>query len=160
MCNVWQAVIRGCRKYTAKYSYTQMSTEKGQVQQWLHSDYVLKGHLGLPWENYQHAVIDECLCIVAGCALGTNVCHWMLKKRSTCFTVNKMALYNDVRETVFCDLTRDRSIYHYGRFSFHYSYTVTAHEVMGTGNVGCYILSGIHSISKMYTDRNTMFFNL
>ena len=26
----------------------------------------LKGHLGLLWEDYQHAVIDEFLCVVAG----------------------------------------------------------------------------------------------
>ena len=35
----------------------------------------LKGHLGLPWEDYQHAVVDEFLCMVAGCDLGTDVCH-------------------------------------------------------------------------------------
>ena len=45
-----------------------MSTKKGQVQAWLHTDYVLKV---LPWENNQHAVIDEFLCVVAGCALET-----------------------------------------------------------------------------------------
>ena len=48
-----------------------MSTKKGQVQAWLHTDYVLKV---LPWENNQHAVIDEFLCMVVGCALGTNIC--------------------------------------------------------------------------------------
>ena len=33
----------------------------------------LKGHLGFPWEDYQHAVIDVSLCMVAVCALGTDV---------------------------------------------------------------------------------------
>ena len=37
---------------------------------------MLKEVLGLPWEGYQQAVIDEFLCIVAGCAFGTGVCHW------------------------------------------------------------------------------------
>ena len=41
---------------------------------------ILKGHLGLPWEDYQQAVIDEFLCMVASCTLGTDVCHWMFKK--------------------------------------------------------------------------------
>ena len=36
-------------------------------------------------------MIDEFLCVVAGCALGTDVCHWMLNKiqrgsRSTRFS--------------------------------------------------------------------------
>ena len=31
----------------------------------------------VPGKTYQHPVIDEFLCIVAGCALGTDVCHWM-----------------------------------------------------------------------------------
>ena len=39
----------------------------------------LKGHLGVPWEDNQHVVIDEFLCMVAGCASGTGVCHWMFK---------------------------------------------------------------------------------
>ena len=30
----------------------------------------LKGHFGLPTEDYRHAVIDEFLCIMAVCALG------------------------------------------------------------------------------------------
>ena len=38
----------------------------------------LKGDLDLPWEDYQHAMIDEFLCMVAGCALRPDVCHWML----------------------------------------------------------------------------------
>ena len=35
----------------------------------------------------QHAVIDEFLCMVAGCVLGTEICHWMFEKK-----VNKMSL--------------------------------------------------------------------
>ena len=27
------------------------------------------------WEDCQHRVIDELLCMVVGCALGTDVCH-------------------------------------------------------------------------------------
>ena len=42
---------------------------------------VLKGHLGLSWNDYQHAVIDEFLCMVAGFALGTGVCYWMFEKK-------------------------------------------------------------------------------
>ena len=26
-------------------------------------------------------VIDEFLCMVAGCVLGTDVCHWMFKRK-------------------------------------------------------------------------------
>ena len=26
-------------------------------------------------------MIDEFLCVVAGCAVGTDVCHWMFKKK-------------------------------------------------------------------------------
>ena len=52
----------------------------------------LKGHLGRPWEDYRHTVTDEFLCMVTACALGTDVCHRMFLKRSTCFKVNKMAL--------------------------------------------------------------------
>ena len=37
----------------------------------------LKANLGLGQEDYQHAVRDEFLSMVAGCALGTDVCHWM-----------------------------------------------------------------------------------
>ena len=37
----------------------------------VHFNY-LQRHLGLPWEDYQHAVIDEFQCMVAGCALGTD----------------------------------------------------------------------------------------
>ena len=35
----------------------------------------LKGNLSLGREDCQHAVIDEFLCMVAGCALGTDACH-------------------------------------------------------------------------------------
>ena len=36
-----------------------------------------KANLGLGRENCQHAVIDEFLCLVSGCALGTDISHWM-----------------------------------------------------------------------------------
>ena len=42
----------------------------------------LKVNLGLGREYCQHAVIDEFLCMVTGCALGTDVCHWMFNKKS------------------------------------------------------------------------------
>ena len=32
-------------------------------------------------EDCQHAVTDEALCTVTGCALGTDVCHWMFKTK-------------------------------------------------------------------------------
>ena len=54
--------------------------------------YILKTNLCLGREDCQHAVIDEFLCIVAGCTLGTDVCHWMFKQESTWFKVNKIAL--------------------------------------------------------------------
>ena len=38
----------------------------------------------------QQAVTDEFLCIVAGCVLGTDVCHWMFKTTSTWFKVKKI----------------------------------------------------------------------
>ena len=41
----------------------------------------LKVDLGLAGEDCQHAVIDESLCMVTGCALGTDVCHWMFKTK-------------------------------------------------------------------------------
>ena len=44
-----------------------------------------KGHPDLPLEDYQQAVIDEILCMVAGYALGTDVCHWMATKSSNLF---------------------------------------------------------------------------
>ena len=37
--------------------------------------------LGLAAEDCQHAVTDESLCTVTGCALGTDVCHWMFKTK-------------------------------------------------------------------------------
>ena len=37
--------------------------------------------LGLAGEDCQHAVTDESLCPVTGCALGTDVCHWMFKTK-------------------------------------------------------------------------------
>ena len=39
----------------------------------------LKRNFGLGREDCQQAVTDEFLCIVAGCALGTDVCHWMFE---------------------------------------------------------------------------------
>ena len=43
---------------------------------------------------------------------------------------------------------------------FFYSYNVTVHRVMDTGNAGCYVLSGIHPISELCTDKDTIFYNL
>ena len=43
--------------------------------------YSLKVDLGLAGEDCQHAVTDESLCMVTGCALGTDVCHWMFKTK-------------------------------------------------------------------------------
>ena len=37
-------------------------------------------NLALSPEDCEHAVIDEFLCMVAGCALGTDQCHWMCNK--------------------------------------------------------------------------------
>ena len=37
--------------------------------------------LSLAGEDCQHAVTDEALCTVTGCALGTDVCHWMFKTK-------------------------------------------------------------------------------
>ena len=39
----------------------------------------LKGNFGLGREDCQQAETDEFLCIVAGCVLGTDVCHWIFK---------------------------------------------------------------------------------
>ena len=52
----------------------------------------LKWKLGLSWEDCQHTVIDEFLCMVAGCVCGTDICHWMFNKKSTWFKVNKIPL--------------------------------------------------------------------
>ena len=52
----------------------------------------LKTSLGLGREDCQHTVIDEFLCMVADCALGTDVYHWMFKQKSTWFKVNKIPL--------------------------------------------------------------------
>ena len=41
----------------------------------------LKANFGLGQEDCQYAVIDEFLCMVTGCALETDVCHWLFKKR-------------------------------------------------------------------------------
>ena len=42
---------------------------------------LLKVDLSLAGEDCQHAVTDEALCTVTGCALGTDVCHWMFKTK-------------------------------------------------------------------------------
>ena len=52
----------------------------------------LKGNFGLGQEDCQQAVTDDFLCIVAGCALQTDVCHWMFKTKSTWFKVKKIPL--------------------------------------------------------------------
>ena len=52
----------------------------------------LKADLGLGWEDCQHAMTDESPGTVAGCALETDVCHWMFKTKSTWFKVNKIPL--------------------------------------------------------------------
>ena len=40
----------------------------------------LKTYHGLAGPDCQHVVIDEFLCIVSGCTLETNACHWMFKQ--------------------------------------------------------------------------------
>ena len=42
---------------------------------------LLKVELSLAGEDCQHAVTDEALCMVTGCAVGTDVCHWMFKTK-------------------------------------------------------------------------------
>ena len=42
---------------------------------------MLKVDLGLAREDCQQAVTDESLCPVTGCALRTDVCHWMFKTK-------------------------------------------------------------------------------
>ena len=37
--------------------------------------------LSLAGEDCQHAVTDVALCTLTGCALGTDVCHWMFKTK-------------------------------------------------------------------------------
>ena len=42
----------------------------------------LMAHRGLAGLDCQHIiVIDEFLCMVSGCALETDVCHWMFKTK-------------------------------------------------------------------------------
>ena len=50
----------------------------------------LKGNFGLGREDCQQAMTDEFMGIVAGCLLGTDVCHWVFKTKSTWFKVNKI----------------------------------------------------------------------
>ena len=67
--------------------------KEGQTKEFtIITQHVLKVNLGLGLEDCQHAVIDEFLCMVAGCALGTDVCHWIFKQKSTWFKVNKIPL--------------------------------------------------------------------
>ena len=40
----------------------------------------LKANLGLGRADRRHVVIDEFLCMVIACTLGTDVSHWMFKK--------------------------------------------------------------------------------
>ena len=47
----------------------------------MHDGIGLKVDLSLAGEDCQHAVTDEALCTVTGCALGTDVCHLMLKTK-------------------------------------------------------------------------------
>ena len=42
---------------------------------------LLKDPLGLQCEDYQHVVVDKFLCMVAGCAFGTDVCLWIFFKK-------------------------------------------------------------------------------
>ena len=56
---------------------------------------------GASWSfQVRHTVIDEYLCTVAGCALGTDVCHWMFLKRLTWFKVNNMAVQTITSQSV------------------------------------------------------------
>ena len=52
----------------------------------------LKTNLSLVREDCQHAVIDEFLCMVTGCAWGTDVSHWVFKQKSAWFKFNKITL--------------------------------------------------------------------
>ena len=60
---------------------------------------LLKVDLGLAGEDCQHAVTDESLCPVTGCALGTDVCHWMLKTK-----VNMVQGLEDGPLSAFADI--------------------------------------------------------
>ena len=51
---------------------------------------LIKWNFGLSREDCQQAMTDEFLCIVAGCVLGTDVCHLMFKTKSTWFKVKKI----------------------------------------------------------------------
>ena len=52
----------------------------------------LKVDLSLAGEDCQQAVTDAALCTVTGCALGTDVCHWMFKTKVNMVKVKKMGL--------------------------------------------------------------------
>ena len=74
----------------------------------------LKTNLGFGREDCQHAVIDEFLCMAAGCALGTDVCHWMFKQKSTWFKVNKIPpLSMSHMLSLCCSITPSTSPYVY-----------------------------------------------
>ena len=45
----------------------------------------LKSHQCLAGPDCQHIVIDEFLWMVSGCALETDVCHWMFKTKANMF---------------------------------------------------------------------------
>ena len=55
----------------------------------------LKGNFDLCREDCQQAVTDEFLCMVVGCVLGTDVCHWMFKTKSAWCKVKKIPLKLD-----------------------------------------------------------------
>ena len=58
------------------------------------SSLFLKRNLGLGRPDCQLTVTDELLCMVTGCALGTDVhvCHWMCTQKPTWFKVNTVPL--------------------------------------------------------------------
>ena len=63
----------------------------------------LKVDLGLAGEDCQHAVTNESLCTMTGCALETDVCHWMFK--------TKVNMVQGQEDGYKCDLSRNYVIY-------------------------------------------------
>ena len=61
---------------------------------------VLKTHPFLAGPDCQHGVIDEFLCMVSGCALETDVCHWMFK--------TKVNIVQGQEDAPLRDCSRDR----------------------------------------------------
>ena len=57
----------------------------------------LKVDFSLAGEDCQQAVTDEAVCTVTGCALGTDVCHWMFKTK-----VNMVQGQEDGLLSCFC----------------------------------------------------------